>query len=110
MPGYRGGDRTSGLARLAMIAKYTVADHPAKSDLGRGRGKWVGVFASTAAKLMVRPDRFELPTFWFVAMQHPSILLILMRAKAAFEANTWRIKAPVDERLMKGWTLFQKGS
>jgi hypothetical protein len=51
---------------------------------------------------MVRPDRFELPTFWFVAMQHLPILLILLSAKAAFEANKWRTKAAVDEGLMKG--------
>jgi hypothetical protein len=30
-------------------------------------------------------------------------LLILMPAASYFEANTWRTKAPIDERLMKGF-------
>jgi hypothetical protein len=51
---------------------------------------------------MVRPDRVELPTFWFVGMQSDRILLILMPATTHFEANTWRTTAAIDERLMKG--------
>ena len=54
---------------------------------------------------MVRPDRVELPTFWFVGMQSDRILLILMPATTCFEANTWRTKAPIDERLMKGFPV-----
>ena len=56
---------------------------------------------------MVRPDRVELPTFWFVGMQSDRILLILMFAETYFEANTWRTKAPIDERLMKGFPAGQ---
>ena len=52
---------------------------------------------------MVHPDRFELPTFWFVGMQRPPIFLIFMPGMASFEANAWRTKAAVDERLMKGF-------
>src|ERR1017187_6947064 len=51
---------------------------------------------------MVRPDRVELPTFWFVGMQSDRILLILMPATTHFQANTWRTTAGIDERLMKG--------
>src|ERR1019366_2310994 len=51
---------------------------------------------------MVRPDRVELPTFWFVGMQSGRILLILMPATTHFGANTWRTTAAIDERLMKG--------
>ena len=50
---------------------------------------------------MVRPDRFELPTFWFVGMQSGRILLIVMPAISSLEANTRRTNAAIDERLMK---------
>ena len=38
------------------------------------------------------------------------ILLISIAAVTAFRANRWRIKAAVDERLMKGFSgsLFSK--
>ena len=55
--------------------------------------------------LMVRPDRFELPTFWFVAMNSSRILLILVRVTNALEANAWRTNAAIDERLMKGFQI-----
>ena|SRR5581483_11384131 len=51
---------------------------------------------------VVRPERFELPTFWFVGMQPGPILLTFLPTMTAFEANAWRTKAAVDERLMKG--------
>ena len=53
---------------------------------------------------MVRPDRFELPTFWFVGMQPQRILLILARVMTSLRANRRRTKAAVDERLMKGFS------
>src|ERR1017187_6018679 len=56
---------------------------------------------------MVRPDRVELPTFWFVGMQSDRILLILMPATTHFEANTWRTTPAIDERLMKGFSRDQ---
>src|ERR1035437_3917531 len=56
---------------------------------------------------MVRPDRVELPTFWFVGMQSDRILLVLMPATTHFEANTWRTTAAIDERLMKGFSRDQ---
>ena len=51
---------------------------------------------------MVRPERFELPTFWFVGMQSGAILLIQIMAVSVFWAKAWRTEAHVDERLMKG--------
>src|ERR1017187_4720070 len=54
---------------------------------------------------MVRPDRVELPTFWFVGMQSDRILLILMPATTHFQANTWRTTAGIDERFIQGPTF-----
>jgi hypothetical protein len=51
---------------------------------------------------MVRPDRVEPPTFWFVGIQSGRILLIVMPMIASFEANTWRTTAAIDEKSMKG--------
>src|ERR1035437_7810879 len=52
---------------------------------------------------MVRPDRVELPTFWFVGVQSGRMLLILMPATTHFEANTWRTTAAIDERVLRGF-------
>ena len=105
------------------VWRYTPLEAlPKRETAFRGRFRFALRFAGTIRPLpellkcgfcwgfMVRPDRVELPTFWFVDMQSGGILLILMPATTRFEANTWRITAAIDERLMKGFSrdqLFQ---
>jgi hypothetical protein len=67
------------VAVSAMTALYTPSIYMAT------RSGWA-VFPPTACKLlifMVRPDRFELPTFWFVARR--SIQLSYGRANGAVQ-------------------------
>ena len=53
--------------------------------------------------VMVRPSGFEPPTFCSGGKESMCILLTYMAAITCFKANRRRIKAAVDERLMKGF-------
>ncbi len=55
-------------------------------------------------EIVVRPSGFEPPTFCSGEKRSMCILLIPIAAMVAFRANRRRIKAAVDERLMKGFS------